>query len=74
MSRDLLEKRKKEVLDIHTVYSVRYRSKFLEGAISYSLKPALGKIGVYCSRHLEETYVKKESIDSYKQTTLKDYK
>ena len=65
MDMSLFEKNKREVLDTHTLYSVSYDN---------SLKPGLGKIASFCSAHLKEIYSSRGPIDSYKPTTLKDYR
>ena len=65
MDMELFEKNKREVLDTHTLYSVRYKN---------SLKPGLGKIASFCSDHLEKVYSSKAQINSYDKTTLKDYR
>ena len=65
MDMELFEKNKREVLDTHTLYSVRYGN---------GLKPGLGKIASFCSAHLEKVYSARGQINSYDKTTLKDYR
>ena len=65
MDMELFEKNKREVLDTHTLYSVRYGN---------GLKPGLGKIASFCSAHLEKVYNARGQINSYDKTTLKDYR
>lgn len=67
LSSDELFERKRKVLDLQSVYGVSYNSQ------GYSLKPALGKIGLYCSEYLRRIYENKKTIDSYSDTKLKDY-
>jgi len=73
MDMSLFEKRKREVLDRHAVYSVKYKSKLLNESIFFSLKPALGRIGQYCSEHIRKTYESRGTINSYEKVTIKDY-
>ena len=60
------EKNNRIVLDMHDAYSVRYNRN--------TLKPASAKIGSICSDQIGSIYSKRTSIDSYKPTTLKDYR
>ncbi len=67
------EKRKREVLDTHSVYSVKYKTKLINQSLFFSLKPALGKIGMFCAEHVKSVYQKKANTNSYKRTNVKDY-
>lgn len=60
------EKNNRIILDMHDVYSVRYSRN--------TLKLASAKIGSICSDQIRNTYSKRMSIDSYKPTTIKDYR
>ena len=59
--------RRQKVLDLQNNYGLSYNRN------GYSLKPALGKIGLYSSEHIRSIYENKENFDSSKRTTLKDY-
>lgn len=59
--------RKQKVLDLQTNYGASYSSN------GYSLKPALGKIGLYCSEYLRSIYENKSPATENKKVTIKDY-
>ena len=67
LSEQELFERKRKVLDLQSLYGLSYNSQ------GYSLKPALGKIGLYASEYLKKVYENKKTIDSYSNTKLKDY-
>ena len=58
------ESMKRDVMNIHRMYSASYPTS--------PLKPAAAKIGKFCSEKLKEKYLAKQKINSYNKTTLKD--
>mgnify|MGYP001170305840 CR=1 FL=1 len=64
---DELSERKQLVLDLQDIYGVKYNKN------GYSVKPALGKIGLYTSEYLKTIYENKKGINSYQNITIKDF-
>jgi len=62
---DQFEKNRNNVLDLHNIYASRHPFD--------PLKQASGKIGKICSEKLKEIYLAKSNINSYNETTLKEY-